>query len=89
MSKLSYCGRPWLVFDPSNKQHRRWFAEFQKKRTWGNCPVRFVVDETEGELIAIMQRQLVDHYVNKEFKNIDGPKSSKTQRKPQKKHISK
>jgi len=87
MSRLSYWGRPWVVFDAANKQHRRWFAEFQKNRTWGNCPVRFVVDEAEGELITMMQRQLIDHYVGKEFKQLDEQKTPKAQRKPRKKHI--
>ena len=88
MSKLSYWGRPWVVFDATNKQHRRWFAEFQRNRTWGNCPVRFVVDEAEGELITMMQRQLVSYYVDKEFKKINESKTAKAQRKSPKKHIS-
>jgi hypothetical protein len=88
MSKLSYWGRPWVVFDATNKQHRCWFAEFQRNRTWGNCPVRFVVDEAEGELITMMQQQLVSYYVDKEFKKINESKTSKAQRKSPKKHIS-
>ena len=88
MSKLSYWGRPWVVFDATNKQHRRWFTEFQRNRTWGNCPVRFVIDEAEGELITMMQRQLVGYYVDKEFKKINESKNSKAQRKSPKKHVS-
>jgi hypothetical protein len=88
MSRLSYWGRPWVVFDVTNKQHRKWFAEFQKNRTWGGCPVRFVIDEAEGELITMMQRQLVSYYIDKEFKKLDEQKTSKTQRKSSKKHVS-
>ena len=68
MSRLSYWGRPWVVFDATNKQHRRWFAEFQKYATWGRCPVRFVVDDDHGELVTMIQRQLIEYYVSKEFK---------------------
>lgn len=86
MSRLSYWGRPWVVFDAANKQHRRWFAEFQKNRTWGNCPVRFVVDEAEGELITMMQRKLIDYYVGKEFKErVEVDPGLK--RKSRKKHV--
>jgi hypothetical protein len=88
MSKLSYWGRPWVVFDATNKQHRRWFAEFQRSRSWGQCPVRFVVGEAEGELITMMQQQLVSYYVDKEFKKTDESKISKTQCKSPKEHIS-
>lgn len=72
MSRLAYMGRPWTVFDPKNKQHRKWFAEFQAKRTWGNCPVRFVVAEDHGDLITMIQRSLIDYYTKKEFGQIKG-----------------
>jgi len=88
MSKLSYWGRPWVVFDVTNKQHRRWFAEFQRNRTWGHCPVRFVVDEEQGELIVMMQRQMINYYISKEFKETNDSKTIKAQRKPRKKHVS-
>jgi hypothetical protein len=68
MSRLLYHGRPWVVFDASNKDHRRWFADFQRDSTWGNCPVRFVVSDDHGDLITLIQRKLIQHYVNKEFK---------------------
>lgn len=86
MSKLSYWGRPWAIFDSSNKQHRRWFTEFQRTRTWGHCPVRFVVDDEQGNLITMMQQQMIDYYVNKEFKRPTD--QTKAQRKPRKKHVS-
>ena len=67
MSKLSYIGRPWTVFDPTNKEHRKWFAEFQHLSTWGKCPVRFVVADDHGDLITMIQRSLVQYYVDREF----------------------
>lgn len=77
MSKLQLFGRPWVVFDPSDKNHRKWFAEFNKNASWGNCPVRFVVDDDAGDLLTMIQRKLIAHYVGKEFgKELHG-KSSK------------
>jgi hypothetical protein len=69
MSRLQLFGRPWVVFNPVNRDHRKWFAEFQKSGTWGRCPVRFVVNDDHGDLLTMIQRDLIKHYVGKEFKN--------------------
>ena len=68
MSKLIQAGRPWVSFNASNPQHRQWFAEFQRKGTWGRCPVRFLIAAEEvGDLVTIIQRSLIKHYVDQEF----------------------
>jgi len=67
MSKLNFIGRPWVVFDPYNRQHRRWYNDSQKLKTWGQCPVRFVVSDDSGDLLAMIQRQLIQYYIVKEF----------------------
>lgn len=67
MSKLHMFGRPYVVFDAQNKEHRKWYAEFQRNRTWGHCPVRFILAETSSNLVTQIQRELVDHYVTHEF----------------------
>jgi hypothetical protein len=68
MSRLQLHGRTYVVFDANNKDHRKWFADFNATRRWGNCPVRFVVNDDHGDLITQVQRELIQHYVNKEFK---------------------
>lgn len=68
MSTLALHCRPFILFDPANNQHRRWYSEFIKTGTWGRCPVRFVVPDDQGDLITMMQRSLIKYYVNKEFK---------------------
>ena len=70
MSKLSFIGRPWVVFDPTLEPHRPWFAEFQARRSWGHCPVRFIVDDNAGDLLTMIQRKLIDYYTNKEFGSV-------------------
>lgn len=68
MSRLQLFGRPFVVFDANNKDHRRWFAEFNANRSWKDCPVRFVlVDKDHGDLVTQIQRSLIQYYVDKEF----------------------
>lgn len=78
MSKLNYIGRPWVIFDAGNKNHRRWFAEFQKYASWGHCPVRFIVDDEGLDLVTMIQRKLIEYYTEKEFR---GQWSKETVRK--------
>lgn len=75
MSTLTFVGRPWTVFDANNRLHRKWFAEFQQNRTWGRCPVRFLTDDREGDLLTMIQRRLVDYYTSREFGSIKKSKS--------------
>lgn len=75
MSRLQLYGRPWVVFDATNKDHRRWFADFNKHLSWKDCPVRFVVNEDHGDLITQIQRSLIQFYVDKEFGTEGNPKN--------------
>lgn len=68
MNKLILHGRPIIYFDVQNKQHREWFAEFNKTYSWKHCPVRFMVPEV-GDLITMIRQQLIEFYVKKEFGN--------------------
>ena len=67
MSKIQMFGRPWVVFDAKNKDHRRWYSDFNRDLSWKDCPVRFVVDDDAGDLITMIQRKLIAHYTTKEF----------------------
>lgn len=71
MSRLQYIGRPWVNFDPTNRDHRRWFAIFQRTGTWGGCPVRFIIADDSGDLLTMIRQRLIDYYVNREFKKDD------------------
>jgi hypothetical protein len=68
MSRLQLFGRPFVIFNATNKDHRRWFADFNKNLSWSRCPVRFVVNDDHGDLITMIQRELIQYYVDKEFK---------------------
>jgi hypothetical protein len=68
MSNLNLFVRPWTVFDPANQLHRSYYYEFLQTHTWGHCPLRFVVDNDHGDLITMIQRSLVNYYVEQEFR---------------------
>jgi hypothetical protein len=58
-----------VAFDAHNKEHRRHYYTFRSTHSWGKCPVRFIVpDESGWDLISMIQRQLLEYYVDKEFK---------------------
>ncbi len=67
---LNHLNRPAVLFNPADKKHRNFYAEFLKNGTWGTCPVRFEVigDMQNNNLAFAMQRKLVEYYMEKEFK---------------------
>lgn len=75
MSKLEYYARPLVAFDPTNKEHRRFYYQFVETKSWGKCPVRFIVPEATGsDLIKMIQNELINYYVNREFQEVPEPK---------------
>ena len=72
MSLLEMYKRPVVVFDAKNAEHRKWFAHFARNHTWKDCPVRFVVTDSTGQLtnnlIVGMTDQVTHFYLNQEFK---------------------
>jgi len=87
MSVLHFKARPWTIFDPAIKSHRRWYSEFVTHRGWGNCPYRFIVPEDHGDLITMIQRKLVEYYVQREFFPSIKIVVKKTQKRARKKVI--
>lgn len=68
MSRLEFLARPLVAFDPSNKDHRRYYAEFLEYGGWGRCPVRFIVPDSSGSDLTVMIRnELVRYYIDREF----------------------
>lgn len=70
MSRLELYSRPLVAFDASNKEHRAIFYRFVTERSWGHSPYRFIVPEDHGDLVSLIQRQLIDFYLKKEFKDV-------------------
>jgi hypothetical protein len=68
MSRLEYYSRPLVAFDAHNKNHRRFYANFLETRSWGRCPVRFIVPEDcGGDLVSMIKNSLIQYYIEREF----------------------
>ncbi len=68
MSKLEYLSRPLVAFDPYNKDHRRYYAEFLEYGGWGRCPVRFICPTDSGsDLTLMIKNHLTEYYIDREF----------------------
>jgi hypothetical protein len=71
MSKLEFYARPLVAFDPTKKEHRRWYYEFVEYGGWGRCPVRFICPDAAGfDLTIMIRNQLIEYYIDKEFKPV-------------------
>jgi hypothetical protein len=66
MSKLGLYARPIVLFDATNKVHRQWVVKFLKTGAWGDCPVRFAVNEDYGNLMGHIQRELLLYYADRD-----------------------
>jgi hypothetical protein len=72
MSKLEFLMRPLVAFDPSNKDHRRYYAEYLDYGGWGRCPVRFICPDDIGmDLPTMIKNRLVEFYIGREFGGTD------------------
>lgn len=88
MSKLEYYSRPLVAFDPANKDHRKYYAEFLKFRGWGRCPVRFICPNDSGMDLTLMIRDhLAQWYVDKEFKAVAKKPQSVVKKQQKKKPV--
>lgn len=57
-----------MAFDPNNKDHRRYYADFVAYGGWGRCPVRFIVpDETGMDIPTMIRNKLCEYYLTREF----------------------
>jgi len=69
MSVLYLRSRPIVAFDVQNAEHRRWFAEFVKYNTWGRCPVRFMAESLDQDLVTYIEHKMLAYYVKQEFES--------------------
>ena len=89
MSRLEFLSRPLVAFDPTIKEHRRIYWEFETKKTWGNSPYRFICPEDHGDMLpSMIQRQMVEYYMHKEFGRL-APRVGPAVRQNRKKTVDK
>ena len=70
MSLLNLFGRPFVMFDVANKDHRQHYYNFVKTGSWKDCPYRFEIEDGFGNLVGMIQVKLVMFYGSKEFKDV-------------------
>lgn len=78
MLRMSLHQRPWTLFDPKNKDHRAYFNEFLKTRSWRQCPVQWIIGDDSQDVVHYISKVLLNHYTSAEF----GPKKKTAARKP-------
>jgi hypothetical protein len=83
MSILYRGNRPLISFNVENAEHRKWFAEFVKYNTWGKCPVRFLAESLDQDLVSHINGKMLAYYIKQEFEN--GKAKTKTKSKPKSK----
>jgi len=69
MSVLYLRARPFVAFDVNNAEHRKYFAEFVKYNTWGKCPVRFMAESLDIDLVSYISQKMLNYYVVQEFES--------------------
>jgi hypothetical protein len=77
MSILFRNSRPIVSFDVDNPDHRRWYAEFVKYRTWGRCPVRFMAEALDQDLVSYINDKMLAYYLKQEFEIAKGKNTIK------------
>jgi hypothetical protein len=65
---LSNSLRTYCDFDCDNPQHRMYFDQFLRTRSWKDCPVRFFITDRYQDCVTMIQAKLLHYYLDKEFK---------------------
>lgn len=71
MSILYLRARPIVAFDVTDHNHRRYFHDFLKTDTWGHCPVRFMIESLNTDLVTYIANELLRYYDEKAFREYD------------------
>lgn len=88
MSILYLRARPIVAFDANNPVHRQYYQIFLEKRSWGHCPVRFMVESLNTDLLSHINREMLYWYVRNEFKNGKSENKNSSKSKPKSKGAS-
>lgn len=68
MSILQVNSRPVIAFDVTNRKHREYYAGFLLKRSWGDCPVCFCLEQGYGDVSSMIENKLTAYYLERELK---------------------
>ncbi len=74
MNNLLLNCRQFVVFDASNKDHRRAYYEFISNSSWRNSRYQFIIEPGFEDVPTMCRIRLCEYYVNKEFTVTPLPK---------------
>lgn len=60
--------RPYVCFNPDNKEHRQHFYNFQKSSSWAGCPYQWVIEDDSIDVVHYISKKMVAYYMSNEFK---------------------
>ena len=71
-----------MAFDETNLLHREYYYEFMKRKSWGQCPVRFMVEgaDLNTTLIFYINEKMLNYYVKEEFSKRTKQSSSRVKK---------
>jgi len=58
--------KPEVIFDATNKEHRKAYRKFLKEKSWGHLPFVFKAPHF-GITLGYIERSLLQFYSGKEF----------------------
>ena len=76
MSVLYLRSRPIIAFDATNPNHRQWYADFVKHRGWGRCPVRFIAESLEVDLVTFINSTIEERHFHIQKVELKKPYSA-------------
>lgn len=65
--------RPLVEFNASDRLHRQYYYQFLKDNGWGKLPVRFKSHGTFAITKGVIDRQLLEYFLQDEFSHDIGP----------------
>jgi hypothetical protein len=67
---LNVASRPSVIFEPTNQNHRKWFAKFLINRSWRDCPVQFYLEQEFADVPTMCQDKLTSYYLTRECREF-------------------
>ncbi len=62
--------RPFVQFDPKNKEHRQLFFKFLRTSSWAHSPYQWLLDDDCVSVVHNILNKLTLHYTTREFKPV-------------------
>ena len=68
--------RPTVIFDPTNRDHRRHAWVMLKNRTLKDCPYIWALNDGQDNVFDMIRQQLSEWYTEQEFGVAEKPQAT-------------